>query len=205
MILYFVRHGQTIWNKKGIFQGIKDSPLTELGREQAEKLKEKLNSIEFTHFYSSPLGRAKETLAILTKDRINPQVDTIPNFREINLGDMEGVPKEYFQKIHPNQFYNFWNDGKHYDPTDFHGETFQNVYERAQKGLQELIKKHNSKDTLLIVSHGILLEAIFTFIKKEGIEYFGEKNVPKNTSFTIVEYCKNEFKILDFSNISHLK
>ncbi|MFK4785544.1 histidine phosphatase family protein [Fusobacterium sp. MFO224] len=205
MILYFVRHGQTIWNKEGIFQGIKDSPLTELGRNQAEKLKEKLNPINFTHFYSSPLGRAQETLAILTKDRVDPKIDTITNFREINLGKMEGVPKEIFEETYPNQFYNFWNDGKHYDPTEFSGETFQSVYERAQDGLQELIEKHDSEDTLLIVSHGILLEAIFTFIKKEGIEYFGEKNVPKNTSYTVVEYSKNDFKILDFSNISHLK
>lgn len=57
---------------------------------------------------------------------------------------------------------------------------------------------------MLIVSHGILLEAIFAFIKKEGIEYFGEENVPKNTSYTVVEYANNEFKILDFSNTSHL-
>ena len=54
MILYFVRHGQTVWNKNKIFQGIKDSPLTELGKNQTKKLKEKLNSIDFTHFILLP-------------------------------------------------------------------------------------------------------------------------------------------------------
>lgn len=204
MILYFVRHGQTVWNKNGIFQGIKDSPLTKLGREQAKKLKEKLNSTNFTCFYSSPLGRAKETLSILTEDRLNPKIETIENFKEINMGDMEGVPRDYFEKTHPIQFYNLWKDGKNYNPKDFNGESFQSVYNRAKDGLRELTEKHGVNDNLLIVSHGILLEAIFTFIKKEGIEYFGEENVPKNTSYTIVEYINNEFKILDFSNTSHL-
>ncbi|WP_163470284.1 histidine phosphatase family protein [Fusobacterium sp. IOR10] len=204
MILYFVRHGQTVWNKNKIFQGIKDSPLTELGKNQTKKLKEKLNSIDFTHFYSSPLGRAKETLAILTEDRINPKIETIENFSEINMGDMEGVPRDYFEKAHPVQFYNLWKDGKNYDPKDFNGESFENVYNRAKTGLLALTKKHSPNDKLLIVSHGILLEAIFAFIKKEGIEYFGEENVPKNTSYTVIEYTNNEFKILDFSNTSHL-
>ncbi|MFA6708751.1 MAG: histidine phosphatase family protein [Fusobacterium sp.] len=204
MILYFVRHGQTVWNKNKIFQGIKDSPLTELGKKQTKKLKEKLNPIDFTHFYSSPLGRAKETLGILTEDRINPKIDTIENFGEINMGDMEGVPRDYFEKTHPIQFHNLWKDGKNYDPKDFNGESFESVYNRAKNGLLALIEKHNPNDKLLIVSHGILLEAIFAFIKKEGIEYFGEENVPKNTSYTVVEYTNNEFKILDFSNTSHL-
>lgn len=69
MKIYFVRHGETEWDLKKIFQGVKNSPLTKLGKEQARKLKIKLNSIDFTHYYSSPLGRAVETLEILTEDR----------------------------------------------------------------------------------------------------------------------------------------
>ena len=34
MKIYFVRHGETEWNVKKIFQGIKNSPLTEKGQEQ---------------------------------------------------------------------------------------------------------------------------------------------------------------------------
>ena len=59
MKIYFVRHGETEWNVKKIFQGVKDSPLTSLGKEQARKLKNRLNQLDFDYFYSSPLGRAK--------------------------------------------------------------------------------------------------------------------------------------------------
>ena len=33
--LYVLRHGETEWNREGIFQGVHDSPLTAMGREQA--------------------------------------------------------------------------------------------------------------------------------------------------------------------------
>lgn len=204
MIIYFIRHGQTVWNKEKKFQGVKDSPLTELGINQTKKLKENLKNIKFTHFYSSPLGRARETLSILTENRTNPQIKIIDDLKEINLGDMEGVSREYFAKKHPIQFYNLWKNGKNYNPISFNGETLQSVFERGVKAIKTLTENHSPEDFLLVVSHGILLEAIFAFIKKEDIDYFGEKNVPENTSYTIVEYKNDSFRILDFSNISHL-
>ena len=42
MEIYFVRHGQTIWNVEKRFQGLSDSPLTELGITQAKLLGKKL-------------------------------------------------------------------------------------------------------------------------------------------------------------------
>ncbi|MGL4688013.1 MAG: phosphoglycerate mutase family protein, partial [Fusobacteriaceae bacterium] len=55
--IYFVRHGQTEWNKLSKFQGNKDSNLTTLGIEQAKKLGEKLfnDNLKFDKIYSSPL------------------------------------------------------------------------------------------------------------------------------------------------------
>ena len=205
MKIYFVRHGETQWNVKKIFQGIKDSPLTEKGQEQARKLKNKLNEIDFNYFYSSPLGRAVQTLEILTEDRKNITLGTIKDFREINMGDMEGVPREEFEKKYPVQFNNLWHNGKDYDPSEFNGENFQGVLDRVKKGLRFLVENHKDSDKILVVSHGIALEAIFASINKEGVETFSERRVPENTSLTTVEYKNGEFKILNFSNTSHLK
>ncbi|MCI6151826.1 histidine phosphatase family protein [Fusobacterium perfoetens] len=204
MKIYFVRHGETEWNLKKIFQGIKNSPLTKLGKEQARKLKIKLNSIDFTHYYSSPLGRAVETLEILTEDRKEKKLETIEYFREIDMGEMEGVPRDEFEKTYPTQFYNLWYNGKEYDPSEYKGESFQKVLERVRNGLNYLENNHKENDKILIVSHGIALEAIFACINNQGVETFSERQVPKNTSLTIVEYKNNKFKILDFSNTSHL-
>lgn len=205
MKIYFVRHGETVWNTKKIFQGIKNSPLTELGKEQTKKLKEHLKDVKFTHFYSSPLGRALETINILTEDRKNVKIEIIPDFREINMGQMEGVPKDDFESAFPVEFYNLWNNGKDYDPAKFEGETLQSVYKRAENGLKFLTENHKDDDVLLVVSHGVTLEAIFANIKGETVDTFAERNVPENTSVTIVEYKNGSYKIVLFSDTTHLK
>lgn len=206
MKLYFVRHGETVWNTQKIFQGIKNSPLTELGKEQAKKLKEYLKDVPFTHFYSSPLGRALETINILTEDRENAKIEIISDFREINMGLMEGIPRDDFEAAYPVEFYNLWNNGKDYDPSAFEGENLESVYQRAKNGLRYLAETHgNTDDTLLIVSHGVALEAIFANIKGETTETFAERNVPKNTSVTTVEYKNGKYEILVFSDTTHLE
>lgn len=205
MLIYFVRHGQTVWNLEKKFQGIKNSPLTELGKEQARKLKNYLKDTKFDHFYSSPLGRAKETLAIITEDRPNVKISHIENFREIDMGEMEGVPRNIFESTYPKEFFDLWNDGVNYDPSPFKGETFKNILIRTKKGLEKLVTENKPEDKILIVSHGMALQGIFANIRNEGVESFKEKNVPKNTSFTVVEYKNGKFEIIDFSNTSHLE
>lgn len=204
MKLYFVRHGETLWNTIKIFQGIKNSPLTEFGKEQTRKLKESLKDINFTHFYSSPLGRALETINILTEDRKNAKIEIMPEFREINMGEMEGIPRDDFEAMHPKEFNNFWNNGKEYDPSGFNGETLESVYKRAGEGLKKLIENHSDDDIILVVSHGVTLEAIFANINGITVDKFEKRNVPKNTSVTVAEYKNGKFEIILFSDTSHL-
>lgn len=59
MRLYLIRHGETIWNEKGLWQGIADVPLNEKGKDQAKKLAERLKRVDA--IYSSPLKRCLET------------------------------------------------------------------------------------------------------------------------------------------------
>lgn len=204
MKLYFVRHGETLWNTMGIFQGIKNSPLTELGKDQTRKLKESLKDIKFTHFYSSPLGRALETINILTEDRPQAKIEIIPEFREINMGEVEGIPRKDFEAMYPVEFHNLWNNGKAYDPSNFDGETLESVYKRAGEGLKKITENHSENDVLIIVSHGVTLESIFANITGTSIETFAERNVPKNTSVTVAEYKNGKFEIILFSDTSHL-
>ena len=67
--IYFVRHGETVWNTKGIMQGRLDSELTEKGVLQAENLSEQFENIDFEAVYSSELGRAYKTANILKSGR----------------------------------------------------------------------------------------------------------------------------------------
>ncbi len=69
-MIYIVRHGQTDWNVKGIYQGRIDIPLNETGREQARKTKKELEGIKFDKVFSSPLKRALETAQIICNNEI---------------------------------------------------------------------------------------------------------------------------------------
>ena len=59
LTIYLLRHGETEWNVKQRPQGRMDSPLTELGWEQAARYADQLSGIPFVRAYTSPLGRAR--------------------------------------------------------------------------------------------------------------------------------------------------
>ena len=89
MKLYLIRHGQTVWNLEGRFQGWNDSALSEKGISNAKALRERLKDISFYEVYASPVGRAMTTAHIvsgLEMDKIIPD----ENLREINLGSWQG-------------------------------------------------------------------------------------------------------------------
>ncbi|MGL5122932.1 MAG: histidine phosphatase family protein [Fusobacteriaceae bacterium] len=210
--IYFVRHGQTEWNKLNKFQGNSDSNLTTLGIEQAKKLGEKLfnDNFKFDKIYSSPLKRAVLTAELITKN--NYPVHLIQEFKEISLGDMEGALYSEFEALHPKTYFNFFNNPQNYDPTPINGENFLVLLERVQEGLEKLANFHKEsilceKETsILVVTHGITLKAIFNFIENQGIDLnnFIDNPVPDNTSITTVVYKDNKFFIEDFSNTDHL-
>lgn len=69
-MLYITRHGETTWNAQGLVCGHADIELTEKGKQQAEKLAEKVADLEvpITKIIHSPLQRARDTAqAVATK------------------------------------------------------------------------------------------------------------------------------------------
>ena len=204
MEIYFVRHGQTIWNTEKRFQGFSDSPLTELGIEQTKLLGKKLENIEFDKFYSSPLKRAYDTANYIKGNRAQ-EVEIFEDFKEISMGKMEGMQHDEFKKLHPQQLKDFFFDQAHYDPTPYNGESFIELSERLRKGLEKFVELNKNYKRILVVSHGAALKTLLHYIKGEGIETLSEEDIPKNTSYTIVNYDGKNFKITDFSNTSHLE
>ncbi len=67
--IYFIRHGETDWNRERRYQGQKDIPLNDTGRHQArrngEALRAFLPAIAAAEFLASPLDRARETMDIV--------------------------------------------------------------------------------------------------------------------------------------------
>jgi probable phosphoglycerate mutase len=65
-IVYFVRHGQSVDNGLPVFQSI-NSPLSENGNNQAISIANRLSALQFESLISSPIQRAKETAAYISK------------------------------------------------------------------------------------------------------------------------------------------
>lgn len=204
MEIYFIRHGQTVWNTEKRFQGLSDSPLTELGIKQAKLLGEQLKNIKFDKFYSSSLKRANDTANYIKGDR-EQEVEIFDAFREISMGDMEGKGHYEFKDIYPQQLHDFFFDQVNYDPSAFNGESFLEVRERVKKGLEEFIELNKNYERVLVVSHGATLKVLLHYISGKDISTLSQEEIPKNTSYSIVKVENGKFEIIDFSNISHLE
>ena len=77
--LYLMRNGQTLFNVRRKIQGWCDSPLTELGKQQALKAKEILKDISFDHFYSSTSERCCDTIELIIGDQYYKRLKGIGN------------------------------------------------------------------------------------------------------------------------------
>ena len=108
MKIYITRHGATQWNKEGRMQGWQDSNLTEIGVDNAKKLGESLQHIDFDYIYCSPLGRAFDTAKYIRGNK-KTEIIKIEDLKEMGFGIWEGMDHEKVKELYPSQQFNFWN------------------------------------------------------------------------------------------------
>lgn len=99
--LYLMRHGQTLFNTQGRVQGACDSPLTELGIEQAKlaKLYFENNNIIFNEIFSSTQERATPQSLFQDED-----VTQLKGLKEMNFGQFEAQPENLLPKFRRGKF-----------------------------------------------------------------------------------------------------
>jgi probable phosphoglycerate mutase len=154
--IYLLRHGETEWNLDGRLQGQLDSPLTDLGRRQAQQLAELLattfGETDLPVIQASPLGRAQQT-ANLIRGRFATTLHLVePRLAEVSFGDWEGLT---FDDIE-----NDWADLiDSYDDLDWlfeapNGEGYERAVARADSWLQD------QSGRLIAISHGLTAQLI---------------------------------------------
>lgn len=168
-MIYFVRHGQTEWNKIGKMQGHIDIQLNDEGREQAKIVKEKLHDIKFDKVFSSPLKRAKETAEIICDQEIIIDDRLIERFN----GELEGKLKSEIE-VFPD--FNDPND------TRFGIEPLNNFKERIVSFLNEVMKKYKDKNVLVVTHAGVCLY-VRCYFEGEPTGNLNEKYKLKNCEF----------------------
>jgi broad specificity phosphatase PhoE len=100
MKLYFVRHGQSEANITRVISNRGwVHPLTELGRQQARDLADKLGGAGIVKIYTSPLQRAVQTAEILAQG-LGIEYEITGALREFDCGIAEGRADAEAWKLH---------------------------------------------------------------------------------------------------------
>ena len=194
------RHGETEWNKEGKMQGWRNSNLTQKGVENAEKLGNSLKNIEFEYIYCSPLGRAVETAKYIRGNK-DTRIILIEYLKELSFGSWEGIENSEIEELYPEQYFNFWNKPHLYEHTD--GESFENLIVRVRKALNEIINNSNGNN-ILIVSHALVIKAIYAIIKSYSLEEFWNPPFMHDTCLTVLETTDEGIKVILEADVSHL-
>lgn len=149
----FIRHGQTTGNAAGRWQGHTNSSLTDLGKNQAEKLGAKLAASEFDLVVSSDLDRTMETAAALGRP-IEPDA----RWREPFFGDWEDLTTAEIMTTDAAALGALFS-GEDIAPGG--GERLSTVVERTSAALDEVVDRVGD-GSVAIVSHGMSLLLLIT-------------------------------------------
>ena len=210
LTFYFLRHGRTEWNEKGLLQGQGDSALTEAGVAGALAAGKALEQIPFVAAYSSCLQRTIDTARYVIGDR------QIPLFQHQGLneqffGKWEGIQ---IDEIRASQaFQNLVKYPQAYDQNIEQynqGEPFAKLAERSYKAIQDIIQVHQ-QGNILIVSHGHTLRLLLSLLgghrwqdhRKEGVSMS-----LANCSISIFNYQQlaeqQSFQLVQMNGTDHL-
>lgn len=147
--LYLVRHGQSAGNVAGRFGGHSPTPLSELGKRQAEMTAPVLAKERIKAIYSSDLLRAVQTAEPLAK-LLNLEINATDAFRERHVGVLEGLTFDEARKAFPDDYYALINRNLNHIITK--GESYSQLLDRTTDVLHEILARHRGS-RIAIFSH----------------------------------------------------
>lgn len=201
-ILYLIRHGQTKWNLEKRMQGHKDSPLTNVGISQAQKLRDRLMNEKVDLIYSSESKRAYDTAKIIQHNR-NIPINARKELKEIHMGKWEGMNQTDIINKYPETWEIFWNNPSVYVPTD-EGESYEELKARVIPSIEEIINLNQGK-SIVIVTHRITLKVIMSHFMSQNICDICENPDIESASLSKIHVENGVPKILLYGDISHYK
>ena len=169
-IIYFARHGQTVWNVENKICGASESELTEKGFQQAEELAQNIitSGVKIDEILYSPLIRARDT-ALTVSRAIDVLARPEIRIKEQNFGYWEGTLRNGAA---------FAEDKKNFIKSYGTGESMFRLAQRVYNLLDELKADTSGKTYLLVAHNGIarIVESYFRDMTNEEFAAFGIKN-----------------------------
>ncbi len=188
-IVYFVRHGQSDDNASPVFQS-PDSPLSEKGRMQAERVAERVARLSFQSLVVSPFRRAQETAEAITR-----MTGMQPDYSDLFVERIK--PTSINGKPHTDavatQTWREWNESLFRSGLRVEdGENFDDIVARADKALAYLFAR--SERSIVVVTHGFFLRALVArvllgdLMSGETLKRVQQMAATENTGLTVLRY-----------------
>lgn len=177
--LVLVRHGESEWNKTGIWTGLTDIGLSQKGRQEARQAAEKIKDISLNTVYASILVRAKQTWEEMQKVL---KTSNLPIFEdkalnERDYGELTGKSKWDIQKKYGEE--KFLDIRRGWSVPIPNGETLKDVYNRVVPYYQSAILPHlKSGKNVAVVAHGNSLRALVKYVENIPDEEIKNLEIP---------------------------
>jgi broad specificity phosphatase PhoE len=186
--LYFIRHGETESNVRGLLHGITDVPLNSKGMRQADLIADRLSALEtLQRIVSSPLQRAYNTAQAI-KRRSDLPLRVHHGLREMNFGAAEGIPFEEVASRYATQSELFL------DPANLHarypgGESRGEFFQRVERTIDDIANQHIGEH-IVIVAHGGFISAALAVVMREHTNNWRDRPII-NCSLTHIELASS--------------
>jgi 2,3-bisphosphoglycerate-dependent phosphoglycerate mutase len=184
--LVILRHGESVWNKKGVFTGWVNIGLSEKGVKEALEAGEKMKDIAFDAIYVSSLVITQTTVAIvLAKNRVTKtaifkgpskweksygesdfiEVIETEALNERYYGLLQGKNKEDVKKEFGEEQFLLWR--RSYDTAPPEGESLKMTIERALPYCEkEIFPRVRKGETVLVCAHGNSIRGIIMHLNR---------------------------------------
>ncbi len=185
-MIYLVRHGQTVFNAEGRYQGASDSPLTPRGEDQAHSVGAVLKTLiagrVTVTVWSSPLGRALQTAAIVQRElRLDTKIVIDARLREVSLGLWDGLTVVDIENLYPGACDGTTAYDWYFRSPD--GESANEVESRLTSWLTEVASMTGCQ---VVVSHGLvgrLLRGLYASLPRSEALML---DIPQDSVFRLI-------------------
>lgn len=197
--VFIVRHGETDFNRHGIVQGQGvDTPLNELGHQQAHAFYRHYSHLPFEAVLTSRLQRTHQTMAPFIEQGI--PWEQFAEINEISWGIHEGKKgnaemRESYKELMAN-----WNNGN-LEARIPAGESATELGARVEKFVQHLRERPES--LLLVCAHGRTMRALMCILKEVSLMEMNRFH-HSNTGLWQVQQESLQFNFIVENDTSHL-
>jgi len=199
--LTLVRHGTTEWIEQGRLHGISDAPLSARGRQEAKLAARALAGQRFDVFYTSPLGRARETADIIGQT-IGLEPIPLDGLREMNFGWLEGGHLFNFAKDTPlkRALRSAWITLI----VRLSGEPRTRFGERVAESAREIARRHPGQRALAVIHMAVRSNMLARLVDNDPAAWVRYDGWPAG-SFTEIELASDgKANIIRLINDDHL-